>query len=105
MEILSFVLGMSVVVVIAVSVVAVMGFVKARKIEKELERIGEDVYRQIEKNQIDYTRRADELENKVFSQLDSRLDKLESKLDSRLLNLENKVAKIYLSENKLTIKK
>ena len=105
MEILSFVLGMSVVVVIAVSVVAVMGFVKARKIEKELERIGEDVYRQIEKNQIDYTRRADELENNVFSQLDSRLDKLESKLDSRLLNLENKVAKIYLSENKLTTKK
>ena len=36
MEILSFVLGMSVVVVIAVSVVAVIGFVKARKIEKEL---------------------------------------------------------------------
>ena len=80
MEILSFVLGMSVVVVIAVSVVAVIGFVKARKIEKELERIGEDVYRQIERNQIDYNRRADELENNVFSQLDSRLDKLEQKL-------------------------
>ena len=55
MEILSFVLGMSVVVVIAVSVVSVIGFVKARKIEKELE-------------------------NNVFSQLDSRLDKLEQKL-------------------------
>ena len=80
MEILSFVLGMSVVVVIAVSVVAVIGFVKARKIEKELERIGEDVYRQIERNQIDYNRRADELENNIFSQLDSRLDKLENKL-------------------------
>ena len=86
MEILSFVLGMSVVVVIAVSVVAVIGFVKARKIEKELERIGEDVYRQIEKNQIDYTRRADELENNVFSQLDSRLDKLESKLIDTIKN-------------------
>ena len=80
MEILSFVLGMSVVVVIAVSVVAVIGFVKARKIEKELARIGEDVYRQIERNQIDYNRRADELENHIFSQLDSRLDKLEQKL-------------------------
>ena len=86
MEILSFVLGMSVVVVIAVSVVAVMGFVKARKIEKELERIGEDVYRQIERNQIDYNRRADELENNVFSQLDSRLDKLESKLMDTIKN-------------------
>ena len=80
MEILSFVLGMSVVVVIVVSVVAVIGFVKARKIEKELERIGEDVYRQIDRNQTDFNRRADELENHIFSQLDSRLDKLEQKL-------------------------
>jgi len=80
MEILSFVLGISVVVVIAVSVVAVIGFVKARKIEEELERIGEDVYRKIDSNQTDFNRRADELENNVFSQLDSRLDKLEQKL-------------------------
>ena len=80
MEILSFVLGMSVVVVIGVSVVAVIGFVKARKIEQELERIGEDVYRQIDRNQTDFNRRADELENHIFSQLDSRLDKLEQKL-------------------------
>jgi len=86
MEILSFVLGMSVVVVIAVSVVAVIGFFKARKIEKELEHIGEDVYRQIERNQIDYNRRADELENHIFSQLDSRLDKLESKLMDTIKN-------------------
>ena len=80
MEILSFVLGMSVVVVIAVSVVAVIGFVKARKIEKELESISEDIYHLIDKNQIDFNRRADELENNIFSQLDSRLDKLENKL-------------------------
>ena len=80
MEILSFVLGMSAVVVIAVSVVAVIGFVKARKIEKELESISEDIYHLIDKNQIDFNRRADELENNVFSQLDSRLDKLEQKL-------------------------
>ena len=80
MEILSFVLGMSVVVVIAVSVVAVIGFVKARKIEKELESISEDIYHLIDKNQIDFNRRVDELENHIFSQLDSRLDKLEQKL-------------------------
>ena len=80
MEILSFVLGMSAVVVIAVSVVAVIGFVKARKIEKELESISEDIYHLIDKNQTDFNRRADELENNIFSQLDSRLDKLENKL-------------------------
>ena len=80
MEILSFVLGMSAVVVIVVSIVAVIGFVKARKIEKELESISEDIYRLIERNQTDFNRRADELENNIFSQLDSRLDKLENKL-------------------------
>jgi signal transduction histidine kinase len=80
MEILSFVLGMSVVVVIAVSVVAVIGFVKARKIEKELESISEDIYRLIDKNETDFNRRVDELETNIFSQLDSRLDKLENKL-------------------------
>jgi signal transduction histidine kinase len=80
MEILSFVLGMSVVVVIAVSVVAVIGFVKARKIEKELESISEDIYRLIDRNETDFNRRVDELETNIFSQLDSRLDKLENKL-------------------------
>jgi uncharacterized membrane-anchored protein YhcB (DUF1043 family) len=70
-------------VVIAVSVVAVIGFVKARKIEKELESIGGDVYRQIDRNQTDFNRRADELENHIFSQLDSRLDKLEQKLTNK----------------------
>ena len=80
MEILSFVLGMSVVVVIAVSVVAVIGFVKARKIEKELENVGQDVYRQIDRNQTELHQRVDQLGENVFSQLDSRLDKLENKL-------------------------
>ncbi len=86
MEILSFVLGMSVVVVIAVSVVAVIGFVKARKIEKELENVGSDVYHQIDRNQTEFHRRVDELENNVFSQLDSRLDKLETKLMDTIKN-------------------
>jgi signal transduction histidine kinase len=80
MEILSFVLGMSVVVVIAVSIVAVIGFVKARKLEKELESISEDLYRLIDRNETDFNRRVDELETNIFSQLDSRLDKLENKL-------------------------
>jgi signal transduction histidine kinase len=80
MEILSFVLGMSAVVVIVVSIVAVIGFVKARKIEKELESISEDIYRLIDRNETDFNRRVDELENNIFSQLDSRLDKLENKL-------------------------
>jgi len=87
METLSFVLGMSLVVVIAVAVVAVIGFVKARKIEIELEHITVDIHRQLDTNQtelhqrVDYShRRIDDFEKEVFSQLDSRLDKLENKL-------------------------
>ena len=83
MDILSFVLGMSAVVVIVVSIVAVIGFVKARKIEKELESISEDIYRLIDRNETDFNRRIDELENNIFSQLDSRLDKLENKLSTK----------------------
>ena len=80
METLSFVLGMSSVVVIAVAVVAVIGFVKARKIEIELEHISVDVYRQLDRNQTELHQRVDQLGETVFSQLDSRLDKLENKL-------------------------
>jgi len=80
METLSFVLGMSSVVVIAVAVVAVIGFVKARKIEIELEHTSADVYRLLERNQTELHQRVDQLGENVFSQLDSRLDKLENKL-------------------------
>jgi hypothetical protein len=80
METLSFVLGMSSVVVIAVAVVAVIGFVKARKIEIELEHVSADVYRQLDRNQTELHQRVDQLGENVFSQLDSRLDKLENKL-------------------------
>ena len=80
MEILSFVLGMSAVVVIAVSVVAVIGFVKARKIEKQIEHIESDIYRTIGTEITETHRRIDDFEKDVYSQLDSRLDKLENKL-------------------------
>ena len=94
MEILSFVLGMSLVVVIAIAVVAVIGFVKARKIEEETnsihtimgnesERVSRDIadtHQRIDAVRNELHRRVDELENNVFSQLDSRLDKLEQKL-------------------------
>ena len=80
METLSFVLGMSLVVVIAVAVVAVIGFFKARKIERELNDITQDLYRECDKMQTEIYRRVDDFEKEVFSQLDSRLDKLENKL-------------------------
>ena len=86
MEIVSFVLGMSLVVVIAIAVVAVIGFVKARKIEGELNDITQDLYRQSDIRETGICRRVDDLETNVFSQLDSRLDKLESKVMDTIKN-------------------
>ena len=91
MDILSFVLGIAVVVIIGLSVIAVIAFVKARKIEKQIESLESEIFRALQ-SEISVThqklnelergthQRIDELEREVFSQLDSRLDKLENKL-------------------------
>jgi uncharacterized membrane protein len=87
METLSFVLGMSIVVVIALAVVAVIAFVKTIKLEKRIEDLNRDVIEidaqtnrvlsfeieQVHRNQA-------ESEQTIYSMMDSRLDKLESKL-------------------------
>ena len=76
MDILSFILGMSVVVVIAVAVVAVMAFVKVRKHNKEIETIHTIMGNEFERSN---RNREEDIKN-VYSTLDSRLDKLESKI-------------------------
>jgi uncharacterized membrane protein YqiK len=73
MDILSFILGMSIVVVIAVAVVAVIAFVKVNKTNKEIETIlGNESERS-------HREREEAIQN-VYRTLDSRLDKLESKI-------------------------
>jgi transcription initiation factor TFIIIB Brf1 subunit/transcription initiation factor TFIIB len=79
MDILSFILGMSIVVVIAVAVVAVIAFVKVRKHNKEIETIHQIIATESERTNRDMT----ELDRRIFSVLDSRLDKLESRITSR----------------------
>ena len=79
MDILSFILGMSVVVVIAVAIVAVMAFVRVRKHNKEIENIHTSFSGEFERMRRDMS----DSERSIFSVLDSRLDKLESKLNSR----------------------
>ena len=80
MDILSFVLGIGMVVIIGLSVIAVIAFVKARKIEKQIEVLEAAIYREIQSEIAETHRRIDDFEKEVFSQLDSRLDKLENKL-------------------------
>jgi cell division protein FtsB len=79
MDILSFILGMSIVVVIAVAVVAVMAFVKVNKHNKEIDNLQQVLGRELD-NQ---TRERNEVVQEIFRTMDSRLDKLESKLVSR----------------------
>ncbi len=79
MDILSFILGMCIVVVIAVAIVAVISFVKVKKHNKEIEEI-----HQIYSGEFERVRRdMSDSERNMYSVLDSRLDKLESKLSSR----------------------
>ena len=76
MDILSFILGMSIVVVIAVAVVAVMAFVKVNKHNKEIETIHTIMGNESERVNRDIM----DTQRDIYSQLDSRLDKLETKL-------------------------
>jgi len=79
MDLISFILGMSIVVVIAVAVVAVMAFVRVNKQKKEIGMIEQYLAREIE-NQL---RDRDRIVDDIYRTMDSRLDKLESKLSSR----------------------
>ena len=91
METLSFILGVSSVVGIVISILAVVGYVKVGKVEKNLEsfqnnmsnqldNIRKEIYDLINHNHDEVNRRMDNTEREVFSQLDSRLDKLENKI-------------------------
>ena len=80
MDILSFILGIALVVVIGLSIVAVISFVKVRKIERQIGELESAIFRQIETEIAGTHRRIDDFEKEVYSQLDSRLDKLENKL-------------------------
>ena len=83
MDILSFVLGIAVVVIIGLSVISVIAFFKVKKIEKQIEQLEFAIFREIETQIADTHRRIDDFEKDVYSQLDSRLDKLENKLSTK----------------------
>ena len=90
MDLLSFVLGMSIVVVIAVAIVAVISFVKVNKHNKEIEDIHQVIGRELEiVNQVisreleNQTRERDQIVQDIYRTLDSRLDKLESRLTAQ----------------------
>lgn len=91
METLSFILGVSSVVGIVISILTVVGYVKVGKVEKNLESFQNNISNELDIRTKDIHdsmsrandtlhRRIDNTEKEVFSQLDSRLDKLENKI-------------------------
>ena len=83
MDILSFGLGIAVVVIVGLSVISVIAFFKVRKIERQIENLEAAIYREIQSEIAETHRRIDDFEKDVYSQLDSRLDKLENKLTTK----------------------
>jgi cell division protein FtsL len=67
MDILSFVLGIAVVVIIGLSVISVIAFFKVKKIEKEIEHLESAIFRQIETQIAETHRRIDDFEKDVYS--------------------------------------
>ncbi len=78
MDLISFILGMSIVVVIAVAVVAVIAFVRVNKQKEEIKQIEQFLAREIENQMRDRDRIVDD----IYRTIDSRLDKLESRLNA-----------------------
>ena len=83
MDILSFGLGIAVVVIIGLTIISVIAFFKVKKMERQIENLESDIYREIQSEISETHRRIDDLEKDIFSQLDSRLDKLENKLTTK----------------------
>ncbi len=83
MDILSFGLGIALVVIIGLSVISVIAFFKVKKIEKQIEHLESAIFREIETQIAETHRRIDDFEREIYSQLDSRLDKLENKLTTK----------------------
>ena len=83
MDILLFGLGIAVVVIIGLSIISVIAFVKSRKIQRQIENLEFAIYRELQSEIAETHRRIDDFEKDVYSQLDSRLDKLENKLTTK----------------------
>ena len=92
METLSFVLGMSLVVVIALAVVAVIAFVKIIKLEKrisdrdrDIEDMNERVYQELELRTEKIYRDMNDSASNLLSTIDSRYDRLDTKINGVII--------------------
>jgi len=98
METMSFVLGMSTVAVIAIAVVAVVGFVKAKKteerltnLENELSRNIAEIYNSIGEVNTQLNNNISDAYRTLTSNSDSRFDKLINTLERDYITKKNKL--------------
>ena len=87
MDILSFILGMSVVVVIALAIVAVIGLVRVNKVKSQIN----DITQIIERENENIYRNMDERFNVTNQEVRTEIDNLYRTIDSRFDKLENKI--------------
>ena len=87
MDILSFILGMSVVVVTAFAVVAVIGLVRVNKVKSQIN----DITQIIERENENIYRNMDERFNVTNQEVRTEIDNLYRTIDSRFDKLENKI--------------
>jgi predicted PurR-regulated permease PerM len=98
METISFVLGMSTVAVIAITIVAVIGFVKAKKTEERLGHLENDLSRHIDQIYDTISKNHDQVNNNItdsyrslISNTDSRFDKLINTIERDYITKKNKL--------------
>ena len=98
---MSFVLGASTGVIIAIAIVAVLGFVKAKKTEQKLRYIEESIQTlsgviarnsELDNRRIDQeVDRTDNLVRDIYSTIDSRLDKAMAMVERTYITKKNKL--------------
>lgn len=94
MEILSFILGIALVVVIALAIVAIYAFVKVGQIKEELNSIHQVIGSEIDnQNRLreDVQRHIETSIDNVYSSLNEKADTIHRIMDSRFDKLENKL--------------
>ena len=93
MDILSFILGMALVVVIAIAIVAVRAFVRVREITEELSSIHQVIGSEIDnQNRLrEHVERHSELAiQEIYRNMDDRIQNTHRVMDSRFDKLDNK---------------
>ena len=87
MDILSFILGMSVVVVIALAIVAVIGLVRVNKVKSQIN----DITQYMERENENFHRNTAEQFNVINQDFRNEIDNIYRTIDSRFDKLENKI--------------